>query len=290
MKKARIRLYAFVIASVVWSLIPIYYIINISAEYYREISHFPPYLIAPNPSLVNYFRLFGQTVQTPFGLIRPTGHSQYFITGIENSMIVAMFVMMLTMLIATPAGYAFGRMRFPGKDAMFFVLLFSRCAPPVSTVIPYYMFYRAAGLLGTQAGIVLVHLTITIPLITWVLMGFFRTLPIETERAARIDGCTRFQAFRKVLIFMAMPGIATCGILAFLTSWNEFLFAWIVATGTPAQTLPPVLLGYIVGGAEFYPEVMAAADTVAIIPALITGALLQKYIKRLNLVDPITYR
>jgi multiple sugar transport system permease protein len=139
---------------------------------------------------------------------------------------------------------------------------------------------------GTLQGLIIIYLSITIPIISWVLMGYFATLPIETERAARIDGCTRLQALRRVTIPMASAGIGTVGALTFLMSWNEFLFAWLLTAGTPAQTLPPVfpaMLFHIIDNTG-----LAAAAIISLIPPIIIALIFGRFIVRLRIVDPVT--
>jgi len=246
----------------------------------------PSYYLPPTPSLGNYLRALGMPAESPFGVMMASGHASFIKAGIINSVIVAIPVTILTMLVATPAGYVFGRMNFPHKNKLFFALLFSRTLPPVSIAVPYYFFYQVTGLLGTYVGLILIYLSITIPFTTWVLMGFFNTLPAEIERAGRVDGCSRFQAFYKVIVPMGSSAVATCAGLTFLLSWNEFFFALLLSTGTPVETLPAAVSGMLILVPEF--EVLAAANVLAIIPAVTIAAFLQRYIIRLRLVDPVT--
>ena len=113
--------------------------------------------------------------------------------------------------------------------------------PPIAILIPYYTFFRSLGLIGNQGGLILTYLTGITPLLAWILMGYFATLPADIERAARIDGCSRLGVLRHVMIPMAMPGISACFIIAFLFCWNELLFGIILTGGSNAQTLSPAL-------------------------------------------------
>jgi multiple sugar transport system permease protein len=285
MKRRDVALCAFVVLLVAWCLLPIYWMVDFSLMCPSEIYTVPAYFVAPHPFIANFFRVLGFAVPTPCGgemTSFASGHSAQVKAGLWNSIIVAIPTMLLTMLLATPAGYVFGRMSFPYKGALFFTLLFSRSLPPVSVVIPYFMFYYAAGLLGTQIGLVLIYLTITVPLITWVLMGFLGTLPRDIEAAARVDGMTRLQAFRRVILPVGLPGISTCALLAFLMSWSEFMFAWILVGGTPAGTLPPAITGMMMIHAEI--DLMSAANVIALIPAIVAAIVLQRYITQLRIV------
>ena len=122
-------------------------------------------------------------------------------------------------------------------------LLTTRTLPPIAILIPYFALFSAVGLVGTYYGLILTYLTSTIPLLSWILMGYFATLPIEVERAARMDGCSRLRVLRRVILPMAAPGIAAAFIIAFLFCWNELLFGIILTGGTPAQTLSPAQIG-----------------------------------------------
>jgi multiple sugar transport system permease protein len=133
----------------------------------------------------------------------------------------------------------------------------------------------------------MIYLTLTVPLAVWVLTGFFGSLPIEIDRAARVDGCSRMQFLRHVFFPMALPGIAAAAVLAFLTSWNEFLFALLLASGSGLFMLPPSIAAPLFGtGSDV--ELMVAIATIAIIPPIIAAFFLQKYILRLRIVDPIS--
>jgi len=289
MERRKGALLVLAIISVIWSLLPIYWLLNMSFMFPAEIFAVPAHLFPQDPTPNNYLRAFGYPTYDPktgAELTRGGGHSVYITGGLLNSFMIAVPVTLLTIALASPAGYAFGRIGFAHKNKLLFLLIGSRSLPPVSILVPYFLIYFMLGLVGTHLGMILIYLSITVPLITWVLMGFFATLPVETERAARIDGCTRFQAFLKVVLPMARPGIASCTMLAFLISWNEFMFAWILAGGSPAQTIPPALASMFYQWAEI--ELMSAANTIAIIPPIIIAMIFQKYITQLRIVDPVT--
>jgi multiple sugar transport system permease protein len=142
------------------------------------------------------------------------------------------------------------------------------------------------GLLGTLQGLILLHLTITLPVVIWIMTGLFAALPRFAEREARLDGCSRFQAFLRVMLPMAASGIAASALIAFLTSWGEFSFALVLTGGTTAQTLPPVLSGM------FYqafgePGELAAAALLGMIPPLVLAAIFQRHIRQLNIVGAV---
>jgi multiple sugar transport system permease protein len=137
--------------------------------------------------------------------------------------------------------------------------------PPIATVSPIYLALRDVGLLDTTAGLVIPHTTFALPLSLWILTGFFREIPDELYRAARVDGCSPFRAFRKVMLPLAMPGLATTAILVFISSWNEFLYA-LTFTSSPERRTVPVAISLFAGEhAEPWGEI-AAASVIATLP------------------------
>lgn len=248
----------------------------------------PAYLFPPRPTPDNYLIALG-VIKTSAVSAGGLGLVPAFLSGIGNSMIVASLVMALSLLLCIPAGYAFARFSFPLRTTIFFLVLFARSLPPISTSIPYYQFYRQIGLLGTIPGVVLAHMTLTIPLTTWVLSGFFSSLPIELDRQARVDGCSRLKAFTKVIIPIAAPGIAAVAILAWLTSWNEFVFALLLGYVKDLYTIAPAVASPIIGATVANPTIFATFTSISAIPAIIAAVILQRYMTRLRIVDPLTF-
>ncbi len=283
--KSRIK-YVFAALLLVWNIIPIYWVLNLSFQFRFQIYSNPAYLFAPTPNLSNYLRTFGFFSHDPFKVLNPSGYSPSFIGGIVNSLIVALPVTALVMALSIPAGYAFGRLRFRSKNVLFFVILTGRTLPPIAVSIPYYQFFFDLHLLGSQLGLIIVYVTISVPLITWVMTGFFATLPPDVEAQARVDGCSRRQALARVLIPLVAPGIAAAAILTFLDSWNEFIFALILTGTSAAQTLPPAIAAPLFGfGGDI--EIMTAISSFSLIPAIIAAMILQRYITNVRLVSPV---
>lgn len=221
------------------------------------------------------------------------GQAETIARGFVNSIIVAVPTAAVGTALAVLGGYAFGRYRFPLKNTLLFVLLSVRVLPPIAILIPYFVILAALNLVGTYLGLVITYLTAVIPLMTWVLMGYFASLPLEVERAARIDGCGRLKALWHVTIPMAAPGISAAFVIAFLTAWNELLFALILTGGTAQQTLAPSLLGLSptmpsTGTANLGLTLFAAASVLSTLPPLLLAILAQRYITRLNVADPVT--
>jgi len=163
---------------------------------------------------------------------------QEFWVPIRNSLVVAAATTALCVTLGALAAYALARLQFPGRTALLGLVLAVSMFPQISVVSPLYLLLRELRLINTYPGLVLPYLTFAMPLAVWLLVGFFRQLPAELEEAALVDGATRVQALRKVVLPIAAPGLAATAILTFLYSWNEFLFALSFTLGPERQTVP----------------------------------------------------
>jgi multiple sugar transport system permease protein len=238
----------------------------------------------------NYRAVLGiATINQVFG-----GQPMAVARGFINSAVVAVLVAAIATAMAIVGGYAFGRFRFPFQNTLLFVLLSVRVLPPIAVLIPYFVILSALHLIGTYFSLVVTYVTAVVPLLTWVLTGYFASLPVEIERAARIDGCGRLQALWHITIPVALPGIVAAFVIAFLAAWNELLFGIVLTGGTAKQTLSPALLAFSPtmpsGGANLGMTLFAAGSVLSTIPPLILALLVQRYITRLNLADPMTLR
>jgi multiple sugar transport system permease protein len=238
----------------------------------------------------NYRAVLGiATINQIFG-----GQPMAVARGFINSAVVAVLVAAIATAISVVGGYAFGRFRFPFQNTLLFVLLSVRVLPPIAVLIPYFVILSALHLIGTYFSLVVTYVTAVVPLLTWVLTGYFASLPVEIERAARIDGCGRLQALWHVTIPMALPGIVAAFVIAFLAAWNELLFGIVLTGGTAKQTLSPALLAFSPtmpsGGANLGMTLFAAGSVLSTIPPLILALLVQRYITRLNIADPVMLR
>ena len=289
MRSSRIRrvvIYAGAILLVIWTIVPVYWMANMALMYHEELLSAPAHLVPQQPTLSNFVRLFGFEANGPNG--EPlVGIGQAFLVrrGWLNSLIVSMVVTLLTLSIAMPVAYALGRLNFRGRGGLLFGVVSTRAYPPIAVLIPFAYIFQVAGLQGTLVGLMIIYLTITIPLIAWIMSGFFASLPHNMERAARVDGLTRWQTFWRVMLPMAAPGVASCAVIAFLAAWNEFTFSLILNAGSAAQTFPPALSAMFFQIS--YANEMAAAAFMGIIPPAILALIFQSRIKRLNIADPL---
>src|SRR5215203_2326409 len=286
MSGRRLLIYGFAALLAVWTLVPIYWLLNMSLMFKTELLSVPTHLYPHDPTVSNYTRLFGATAVGPGGAeLLVIGQAPIIQQGLRNSLIVAVVVTILTMIISLPVAYALGRMRFRGRTAMLFAIITSRSYPPIAIVLPFVLLYSQVGLQGTVRGLVIIYLTLTIPMIIWVMTSFFSSLPRTIEAAARVDGNTRWQAFYRVILPMSWPGIAVATAISFMVCWNEFVFSQFLAAGSTAQTLPPAISTFFFQISQ--PTEMAAVSIISIIPPALLAYLFQSRIRSLNLVDPL---
>jgi len=200
----------------------------------------------------------------------------------RNSLIICGVTTVLAGLFATMAGYAMARYRFRGADAYSFATMATQMIPGMMFLLPIYMMFlwikETIGLpmVNTYWGMVLVYTAFYTPMSIWIMRGFFATIPKEMEEAALIDGCSPFQAFRRVVLPLATPGLIATGVYIFLTAWDELLFAWALTTNSASATVPVGIRLYVGQFQNRYDLLMAAA-TISTIPVLLTFFASQKY-------------
>jgi multiple sugar transport system permease protein len=195
-----------------------------------------------------------------------------------NSIIIGFGSTALSIFLGTLAAYGFSRFRVPLKDDLLFFILSTRMMPPIAVAIPIFLMYRQLGLSDTHLGMILLYTCVNVSLAVWLLKGFIDEIPREYEEAALIDGYTRFQAFRKVVLPQAATGIASTAIFCLIFAWNEYAFAVLLTSGT-AQTAPPFIPTIIGVGGQDWPAVAAAA-TLFLVPVMVFTILLRKHLLR----------
>jgi multiple sugar transport system permease protein len=205
------------------------------------------------------------------------GASNY-VPRFVNSLIIAFGSTLLSVLLGTCAAYAFSRFKVPLKDDLMFFILSTRMMPPIAVAIPIFLMYRELGLSDTRLGMILLYTSVNVSLAVWLLKGFIDEIPREYEEAAMIDGYTRLQAFRKVVLPQATTGIVATAIFCLIFAWNEYAFAVLLTSGT-AQTAPPFIPIIIGEGGQDWPAV-AAGTTLFLIPILVFTVLLRKHLLR----------
>lgn len=201
-----------------------------------------------------------------------------FLKSVLNSLIIAGSATFLGTIIAVLAGYALSRFRVRGGNIIAYTILFLRMVPPITFVIPYFLIWRTLRLSDTYIAMILMYITLCLPMLIWMLRSFFLDFPIEIEEAALVDGCSRWQMLRLIAIPAVMPGILASATLAFISLWNEFMFA-LFNTGSNTRTLPIEIYNSI-GYYQLDWARLSSTAVVAVIPAIIFIALTQKYLVR----------
>lgn len=221
---------------------------------------FPPKWIF-KPTLENYTEIFEFS---PF--------ARYLL----NSFIVASLNTGVVLVLGSFAAYSLARFRFKGADDIAFWILSVRMMPPVAAIIPIYIIMRNLRLLDTPWSLVITYLTFNLPFAVWMMRSFFREIPREIEESALVDGCSIFRSFRSIALPLVAPGLAATGILTFIFSWNEFLFA-LILTGSKAVTLPVGITGYMKETGINW-GYMTAGGALALVPVIVFTILAQKHL------------
>lgn len=241
---------------------PLLWMLLTSLKPDAEILTAEPVLWPSRLQLDAYARLFSET-----------GFAIYF----WNSIKVAGTATLLTILVATLAAYAFTRFRFPGRELVAGTMLFTYMFAPIMIVVPFYIMVRSAGLMNTHTGLVLSYTAFSLPFSMWLLRSFFRSIPLELEEAAMIDGASRPQAVARIIVPLALPGVIAVSIFTFIVAWNDYLFARVLISSDRLKTLP-------VGMNDLYNAtvtdwgMMMAAGVVITIPALVFFVLVQRWL------------
>lgn len=255
-----------IVAVLVVALIPIVWLISLSLKPTDAVAdgRFLPGEI----SFDNYKSLFeGGIDDSPF--VKP----------LINSILIALTTTVIAIVLASFTAYAIARLEFPGKRVILAGALAIAMFPPISTVGPLFDMWRTLGIYDTYPGLIIPYLTFSLPLAIYALVAFFREIPWELEQAAQVDGATPFQAFRKVIVPLAAPGMFTAAILVFIFAWNDFLFA-ISLTSSDASRTVPAALAFFTGESSFTEPTgsIAAAAVVVTVPIIVFVLFFQRRI------------
>ena len=200
-----------------------------------------------------------------------------FWTWFRNSLIVSIGTSLLGLVIAIPAGYAFSRYKFTGRDVSMFAFLLVQMFPGIIILVPYFLVIKTLGLLNSHLGLILAYCVTALPLCVWMLKGFFDTVPRELEEAATLDGCNQFQVFTKVVLPLSLPAVAVTALFSFLAAWNEFLLALTFNTSNDMYTLPVGLASLISSTGQAWGD-FAAASILVSLPVALLFLFFQKFL------------
>jgi multiple sugar transport system permease protein len=194
-----------------------------------------------------------------------------------NSIIVAVSTTLIAVFFGAMAGYALTRLRFLGRAELARVLVYSYLAPGTMLFIPLYVMMNNFGLRDSLSGLVLAHLTFSVPFSTWILMGYFKTIPVELEEAGLVDGASRFTVLWRIILPLAAPAVVVCAVFAFTASWRELLYALVLVQAKEKMTAPIGLTAYVVGDQFYWGQMMAAA-TIMSLPPLVLYIFGQRWV------------
>ena len=247
---------------VIFCLFPFYWLVNISLKTGADLSSAD--LFPPSPSLANYESIF---------------QNDDFTRALANSAIVSLVTTFIGIIVGSFAAYALARLRMRFKFLLLGIVLSISTFPQIAIAAPLFRLWTDIGLYNTLIGLVIPYLTFALPLSIYILVSFFREIPKDLEEAALVDGATNFQAFVKVIVPLAAPGLATTAILTFIAAWNEFLLAVTLTSSREARTVP-VAISQFTGSSQFEVPLgtQSAASVVVAVPLIMLVLLFQKRI------------
>jgi multiple sugar transport system permease protein len=247
---------------VVWTLSPFYWMIVTSLKRHDEIYGTEATLWPREPTLESYRVLF---LDTPYLI--------YF----RNSMIVALITTLLSLLLSALGAYAIARLRFPGRSLVARGMVYTYLVPQSLLFIPLFAIMVGLGLNNTLSGLVLAYLGFTVPFCTWLLMGYFLSIPVELEESAMVDGCSRLGVLFRVVLPISLPALAVVAFFSFTLAWNEFLYAQVFNNDVNAKTIPTGIANFIIEDVFFWGPIMASTFLSAI-PPLIVYFIFQRWL------------
>ena len=251
-----------------WTAIPIYWMVVTSLKYDKEIYGYEATLIPQKPTLSNYATVFDQT---PYLLF------------LRNSVVVAVSSTVLSMLIACLGAYAIARLNFPGRAFLARGLVFTYLVPTSLLFIPMFALMSALHLTDSLHGLTIAYLGFDVPFCTWLLMGYFKSIPVELEEAALVDGCNRVSALIRIVLPLALPALVVVTFFSFTHAWNEFLYAHVFTSTNSARTVTTGLANFMSADVFFWGPLMASTIMSALPPVLMFLVLQRWVVKGLTL-------
>ncbi len=282
-----LMLFALCALLVAYLLGPVYWLVASSFQSEREIASIPPHWIPEVPTLDNFRAIFVReqqevTYETRAQADPASGRfipstARNLLPAMWNSLVVALAVAALNLLVGVPAAYAMAKIRFRGRSASIYAILTTRVIPDIALVVPLFLVINTLGLLDSIASLIVTYLAVTVPFTVFILISYFESIPDDLDKAARVDGCSRFQALRHVFLPLAQPALVAAVLFAFLTSWNEFLLALMFTQSEASQTLP-IVVAFFVSDFTVSFSFINAAGVIAILPPVALALAFERYI------------
>jgi N,N'-diacetylchitobiose transport system permease protein len=242
------------------TVFPVYWMVNSSFEPNGQITSLTPSFFPVHFTFQNFVSAIN----------RP-----YFLIDARNSLIVVVSAVILVLVVAFLAATAVTRFQLRGARAFLVLILVVQMVPTTALVIPMFLILDKAKLIDSFPGLILTYIALTLPFTIWMLRGFVRGIPIDLEEAALVDGCNRLGAFRRILLPLVLPGLISTGVFAFITAWNDFLFANVIMQQQYRQTLPVWLFGFVTNTGIDYGGLMASCTLFAL-PVVIFFMIVQR--------------
>ena len=241
-----------------------------------ELLSSPPHWIPQELTLERYQSMLS-SAQVGFRGSMVEGPASAFLQGLLNSLIVATVTMLVALILGLLAAFAFARLRFRFSTSLLMGIMALQMLPAIATVVPLFVIFQRFHLTDTLAALILTNSAVAVTYIIWVMTAYVRTLPVELEDAARIDGTSRFGAYLRITLPIAIPGIVAAGTMSFLNTWNEFLFALVMSFTPAAKTMPVVISEFSTRFGLDY-GMMMTGGVLASIPPVLIAALFQRYL------------
>lgn len=266
----------FIAIILIYFLGPVFWLLLSSIQPEEDLREVPLKLIPKNFTLDNFRAFFNKTLREQMHV---PGVASEVSSSLLYSTIIALLVTISNLAIAIPAAYTFARFSSKSLSLSYMVLLVCRTVPAVAIIIPFYIIFRAIGLVGNISSVILAHSAFTLPFVLWILQGFFAGIPVEIEESAELDGCSRFGVIVRVVLPISAPGLISAAVFAFMFSWNEFFFS-LILTGPSSIKTVTVVAAFFSSDIMLKYGIMNAASIVAVIPPLVLALIFSSYLRK----------
>jgi len=260
----RLMLYFFVTLTMIFFLFPFYWILITSIQPKGQLYLPTPNFIPRNITFDNFISVLG-------------GGKVNIVIALKNSLVVAAATTIVCIVFGIFAAYAFARLKFKGSNVVFIALIFVEMLPPVALLIPFYLIFKQLNLTNTLQGLIIMQTSWLLPIVTWILYSYFKTIPKELEDSARIDGASKVGALVKIIVPLSLPGVVSSAVICFVFSMGEFMGAMAIINVQRVQTLPLALAQFVSKYSIEYGNITASAILAIIFPVIFV-LIFQRYI------------
>lgn len=266
----KVGLFSLTLPVYILIFLPVIWLVSSSISNRSDLLSSPTTFFPKHPTLENYINIFNPAKAT-------SEVSKTFVRTLGNSFLISSSVGFIALFVGSLAAYALARINFPFRKGVMMGILGTRMIPEVSLVIPLYLLASRLGLLNKPIVLIVTYLSFALPFAIWIMSGFFETIPVELEDAARIDGCSRMGILYQVILPISAPGLISTSLFVFLSAWDEFFFA-LIFTSTVATKTVPVAIAEFTGRYAVDITAMMAGGVIAAIPPVILALIFQRYI------------